>query len=108
MPIFNAMYECGENVSLVEALVEVGRERLGVAESEVPRLRKHLENKEGAREVTKDIQAGRKLYDIPGVPCFIVGAVEGESSVGRPYGFSGAQDSNKFVGIFEEMAERLG
>lgn len=105
--IFDAMYERGENVSLVETLVRIGRERLGVTEEEVPGLRKHLEKNEGKREVVRDIQAGRRRYDISGVPFFVVGATDGESSVGRPYGFSGAQDPDTFQEIFEELAEKL-
>ncbi|KAL7555092.1 LOW QUALITY PROTEIN: hypothetical protein ACHAWF_018805 [Thalassiosira exigua] len=105
--IFDAMYECGENVSLVETLVKIGQERLGVAESEADTLRSHLENNEGAREVLREINTGRKRYGIGGVPYFIVGAEEGDRKVGRPYGFSGAQDSSTFVGLFEELAEKL-
>lgn len=105
--IFDAMYECGENVSLVDTLVKIGCEKLGVAESEVGELRSHLENNVGARDVMKETQRGRKLYGIQGVPYFIVGAAEGESSLGQPYGFSGAQDSSTFVEMFEELAEKL-
>mmetsp|Transcript_17499 Transcript_17499/g.37824 ORF Transcript_17499/g.37824 Transcript_17499/m.37824 type:complete len:186 (+) Transcript_17499:346-903(+) len=105
--IFDAMYECGENVSLADTLVRIGRERLGVGEDEAPRLRAHLEGNAGAREVMREIQSGRRRYDISGVPFFVVGAVDGESSVGRPYGFSGAQDSNTFKEMFEELSENL-
>lgn len=105
--IFDAMYECGENVSLADTLVKIGRERLGVAESEVPQLRMHLENNVGAKVVMKEIQSGRKKYGIKGVPFFIVGAVDGQSSVGQPYGFSGAQDSSTFEEMFEELAGKL-
>ena len=35
------------------------------------------------------------------------GAEDGDKSVGRPYGFSGAQDQSTFCEIFEEMAGRL-
>lgn len=105
--IFDAMYECGENVSLVETLVQLAQDRLGVTADEVPGLRSHLQNNVGAKEVIKEIQAGRRKYNISGVPFFVVGAVNGESSVGRPYGFSGAQDSSTFVEIFDELAEKL-
>mmetsp|Transcript_22880 Transcript_22880/g.39141 ORF Transcript_22880/g.39141 Transcript_22880/m.39141 type:complete len:186 (-) Transcript_22880:299-856(-) len=105
--IFDAMYENGENVSLADTLVKIGHEKLGVTDEEVPLLRAHLENNAGAKEVMKEIQTGRRRYNIGGVPYFIVGAVESESSVGRPYGFSGAQDSSTFVEIFEELAEKL-
>jgi predicted DsbA family dithiol-disulfide isomerase len=105
--IFDAMYECGENVSLVDTLVRIGQEKLGVTDGEAPDLRSHLENNVGARSVMKDIQTGRKRYDIGGVPYFIVGAVDGQSSLGQPYGFSGAQDSSTFEEIFDELAEKL-
>ncbi|KAL7541728.1 hypothetical protein ACHAXR_011160 [Thalassiosira sp. AJA248-18] len=105
--IFDAMYECGENVSLVETLVKIGQDKLGVTQDEVAKLRSHLQNNEGARDVMKEIQTGRKRYNISGVPYFIVGAVEGETSLGKPYGFSGAQDSSTFVEMFEELAEKL-
>ena len=55
----------------------------------------------------KDIQTGRRKYQIQGVPFFVIGAVDGDESLGRPYGFSGAQDSSTFVDIFEELAEKL-
>ena len=105
--IFDAMYECGENVSLVDTLVKVGTERLGVSEAEAPELRAHLEGDAGARDVMKEINTGRKRYGISGVPYFIVGAEDGASTVGKPYGFSGAKDSSTFLEIFEEMSERL-
>lgn len=105
--IFDAMYECGENVSLPETLVRIGTESLGVTEGEAPALRAHLENNTGAREVMREIQTGRKQYNIGGVPYFIVGAESGKGIVGTPYGFSGAQDSSTFVDIFEELADKL-
>lgn len=105
--IFNAMYEEGMNISLVDTLVKIGTECLGITEDEVSDLQSHLENNTGAKDVMKEIQTGRKRYNISGVPFFIVGAVEGESSVGKPYGFSGAQDSSTFVDMFEELASSL-
>ena len=105
--VFDAMYECGENVSLVDTLVKIGTERLGVSDEETADLRTHLQNNAGAKEVMKEIQTGRKRYQISGVPFFVVGAVNGNSSLGRPHGFSGAQDSSTFENIFEELAEKL-
>jgi predicted DsbA family dithiol-disulfide isomerase len=106
--IFDAMYERGENVSLTETLVRIGTERLGVADEEVPDLRSHLETNAGAKDVIGEIQSGRRRHNIKGVPHFVVGAMDGESFVGRPYGFSGAQDSSAFVEMFEELAGTLG
>lgn len=105
--IFDAMYECGANVSLVETLVEIGREKLGITEGEAPQLRTHLDSNAGAREVTKEIHTGRRTYGISGVPHFVVAAVERESTVGTPYAFSGAQESSTFVEMFEELAEKF-
>ena len=105
--IFDAMYECGENISLTETLVKIATDRLGVSQSEVPLLQTHLENNEGGKDVVREIQTGRKRYNIQGVPYFIIGAVDGEQSLGRPYGFSGAQDPSTFVEIFEELAASL-
>mmetsp|Transcript_11009 Transcript_11009/g.25610 ORF Transcript_11009/g.25610 Transcript_11009/m.25610 type:complete len:103 (-) Transcript_11009:247-555(-) len=101
------MYECGDNISLVETLVRIATERLGLEEREVSHLRDHLENNDGAKSVMREINTGRKRYGIEGVPFFVIGAEDGESSVGRPYGFSGAQDQSTFCEVFEEMAGRL-
>ena len=105
--IFDAMYECGENVSLADTLVKIAQEWLGVSEDEAPKLRSHLQSNAGAKDVLKEIQTGRRRYNIEGVPYFIVGAEQGGSKVGRPYGFSGAQDASTFVEIFEELSEKM-
>ena len=103
--IFDAMYERGENVSLVDTLVSIGTERLGVSASEIDDLKRHLDNNVGAKDVMKEIQTGRRRYKIQGVPFFVIGAVDKEESyLGTPYGFSGAQDSSTFVDIFEELS----
>mmetsp|Transcript_26988 Transcript_26988/g.38611 ORF Transcript_26988/g.38611 Transcript_26988/m.38611 type:complete len:104 (+) Transcript_26988:476-787(+) len=102
------MYERGENVSLVDTLVSIGTERLGVSASEIDDLKRHLDNNVGAKDVMKEIQTGRRRYKIQGVPFFVIGAVDKEESyLGSPYGFSGAQDSSTFVDIFEEIAGNL-
>ena len=105
--IFDAMYECGENVSLTETLVKIATSRLGVSEAEAARLRSHLESNAGAREVMREIQDGRKKYKISGVPYFILGVSEGGQYVSRPYGFSGAQDPDTFTDVFEELSGLL-
>ena len=104
--IFDAMYEKGENVLLTETLVRIGTERLGVSDEEVPVLRLYLETNAGAKDkdVMREIQPGRSRYNIQGVPHFIVGTMDGENSLARPYGFSGAQDPGAFVEMFEELA----
>lgn len=106
--IFDAMYEGGDNVSLTETLVKIGTERLGVSDEEVPALRSFLETNAGVDGVMREIQSGRRRYNIQGVPHFIVGAMDGENCLGRPYGFSGARDSSAFVEMFEELAGTLG
>jgi predicted DsbA family dithiol-disulfide isomerase len=105
--IFDAMYEGGENVSLTEILVKIGAERLGIADAEVPDLRLFLETNAGAKDVMREIQSGKRTYNIKSVPHFIIGAMDGDDRLGRPYGFSGAQDSSAFVEMFEELAGTL-
>jgi len=102
--LFEATYELGENISLVDTLVKIGTEKLRVGSEEIPRLRSYLENNEGAREVMKEIQSGRKQYNIRGVPFFIIGTSEAGQT---PYGFSGAQDSSTYLEIFQELSESL-
>ena len=101
------MYEGGENVSLTEILVKIGAERLGIADAEVPDLRLFLETNAGAKDVMREIQSGKRTYNIKSVPHFIIGAMDGDDRLGRPYGFSGAQDSSAFVEMFEELAGTL-
>jgi predicted DsbA family dithiol-disulfide isomerase len=98
------MYEQGENVSLTHTLVNIGTEKLGISDNEIQDLRTHLEANAGAKDVMKEIQLGRRQYNIQGVPYFIVSAVVDGETVGRPYGFSGAQDTSTFVEIFQELA----
>lgn len=105
--IFDAMYEQGENVSLTETLVKIATSELGVAESEAEQLRAHLENNAGSKSVINEIQDGRKKYNISGVPFFVIGASQGGSYLSRPYGFSGAQNSETFEDIFRELSEMI-
>uniref|UniRef100_A0A7S4N3L0 DSBA-like thioredoxin domain-containing protein n=1 Tax=Odontella aurita TaxID=265563 RepID=A0A7S4N3L0_9STRA len=96
--LFEAIYEEGENISLVNVLVKVG-ERLNLPSEE---LRRFLENEEGKRDVVKEIQTGRKKYRISGVPYFIIGR---EGSNELPYGLSGAQEARTFLQYFEELSD---
>ncbi|KAL3779906.1 hypothetical protein ACHAWO_004482 [Cyclotella atomus] len=105
--IFDAMYERGENVSLTDTLVKIATNQLGVSESEADQLRAHLESNAGSKAVVKEIQEGRKKYNISGVPFFVIGASRNGRFVGRPYGFSGAQNSETFEEIFGELAVAL-
>mmetsp|Transcript_3290 Transcript_3290/g.5685 ORF Transcript_3290/g.5685 Transcript_3290/m.5685 type:complete len:181 (+) Transcript_3290:150-692(+) len=100
--LFEAEYERGENISLVDVLVEVGQ-RAGV--ENVEDLRAYLTNDDGNSEVQREIMQGRRRYQISGVPFFIVsGPPKSDGSISRPYGFSGAQASDTFVEVFEELA----
>jgi len=97
--IFEALYERGKNVSLVEELVKIGVQDLGLVEEE-EELRLYLEENRGAAEVMEEINRGRRRYDISGVPFFIM---EKEGSERRPYGLSGAQDPSTFLNLLEEL-----
>lgn len=99
--IFDALYECGENVSLVDTLVQIGTERLGVPAADASDLRSHLKNDAAGRAVVRDIQTGRKKYNIRSVPYFVIGTMEPGK---KPYGMSGAQDPSAFQEIFEELS----
>lgn len=113
--IFHAMYECGANVSLVDTLVNIGVEKLGIPVSKKEELRTHLETNAGSKAVINEIQLGRKQYNISSVPYFIVAAVITDDdendgpprTVGKSYEFSGAQESDAFVNMFNELAKRL-
>jgi len=104
--IFHALYEEGMNVSLIDTLVKVGTERLGLPEDE---LRQYLEAGEGERGVKNEIKTGRNMYDISGVPFFVIERADDDDDDdegdGRPYGLSGAQSANTFLRIFEELSE---
>jgi len=95
--LFEALYEEGENISLTDTLVKVGSEKLDLPMNE---LRPFLDRDEGAGEVQKEIEDGRKSYRIESVPFFIIGG----DAVDKPYGMSGAQDSNTFLEIFAEVS----
>jgi len=140
--LFQAEYERGENISLVDVLVRVGQEA-GVTDvttttndddknsgnnnsnnnSNLDDLRKYLTEDEGKVQVQRDIARGRKLYGISSVPYFIVSADHEEAADDSsssssdknrgtrtrqrpPYGFSGAQSSDTFLELFEEIAEQ--
>jgi predicted DsbA family dithiol-disulfide isomerase len=109
--LFQAEYEKGENVSLVDVLVRIGQEA-GLPDSSVGDLRQYLTENCGKADVEADIALGRQRYSIKSVPYFIVSSDEsgGESGADRPnrshrrpYGLSGAQSSDTFVDLFEEL-----
>lgn len=101
--LFNSQYELGENIANVDVLVRLGKE--AAAESGAPLdandLRRFLAGDEGKFAVDQEIDYGRRKYGIRGVPHFIVSGGSGT----RPYSFSGAQDPDTLVEIFEELSE---
>lgn len=111
--LFDAEYERGENISLVDVLVRIGKDASeedadGANALNIDELRGYLERDEGHTEVQQEISFGRRKYGIKGVPHFIISAEDdtsGRSSQQRPYGFSGAQAPETFVEIFEELSE---
>lgn len=107
--LFCAEYEDGENISLVESLVGIGQKAAdeGGTAIDAEELRNYLTSEEGKQEVEKEIDFGRRKYGIRGVPHFIVSATGDDSNKAahRPYSFSGAQSSDTFVEVFEELAE---
>jgi len=97
--LFNALYEEGKNISLIEVLVQIGKDELGLPENE---LREYLVSEEGVVDVNEEIRTGRRKYKISGVPFFVIGKDEEEE---EPYGLSGAQKSTTFIRIFEELSK---
>ena len=95
--LFEALYEEGENISLVDTLVSLGRTKLNLDEEE---LRKYLEDDNTAKEVRREMESGRRKYGISGVPFFIVDG----NAVDKPYAFSGAQPSATFLEVFDEVS----
>lgn len=95
--LFQAEYEHGVNISLVDCLVKVGQEA-GV--SNVEDLKRYLSKDEGKAEVEQEIATGRRRYGISGVPFFVV---SGSDNSKRPHGFSGAQGADTFIDLFEEL-----
>ncbi|KAG7369744.1 thiol oxidoreductase [Nitzschia inconspicua] len=98
--LFQAEYEQGENISLVDTLVKVG-EQAGA--TNLDELRTYLCHDQGKSQVDQEIASGRRRYGISGVPFFVI---SGPDSSQRPYGFSGAQSSDTFVDVFQELVEK--
>ena len=97
--LFEAVYEEGQNISLVDTLVQIGTDKLGLSAEEV---RDCLEFSRLGDEIKNDINIGRRKYDISGVPFFIIDA-EGRTEV--PYAMSGAQSPNTFLNTFATVLE---
>lgn len=95
--IFQALYEEGQNVSLNEVLAGIAVKKLGLDQREVLQ---YLQSSQDCEVVAKQIEMGRRKYNISGVPFFIVGPSDGRQ---RPYGISGAEEADTFLKIFEEF-----
>jgi len=109
--LFRAEYERGENISLVDVLVRVGQEandESGDDNNNLDRddLSKFLTRNEGKARMQQDIARGRQQYGISSVPFFIISADTDAGNQRRPRGFSGAQSSDTFLEVFEEIEEQ--
>jgi predicted DsbA family dithiol-disulfide isomerase len=98
--LFEAEYEQGENISLIDTLVNVG-EKAGVINMD--NLTEYLRQDKGKAHLDQDIAVGKRRYGISGVPFFIVSSSDGTQ---RPHVLSGAQGSESFVKLFQELAEK--
>ena len=102
--LFEAEYENGMNLSLVDDLCIVAQ-KAGV--TNVDELKRYLTNNEGVDIVKQQINEGRQKYRISGVPYFIVSSTSSSpDKKQRPYGLSGAQGSETFLELFEELSEK--
>lgn len=98
--LFQAEYEDGKNISLVDVLVRIAKEDLGLSRSDEDILRVFLDSDEGAAEVRTEIRRGRREHDISGVPFFVVDYDENA----KPCTFSGAQSHERLVGLFNHLS----
>jgi len=102
--LFQFEYERGENISNVATLVAIGRE-LGIQEeTTIEDLKQYLSNDMGKKEVKEEIAIGGQRYGISGVPFFIVGRNQNNNGP-RPQVLSGAQNSETFLQLFQELCE---
>mmetsp|Transcript_10939 Transcript_10939/g.15413 ORF Transcript_10939/g.15413 Transcript_10939/m.15413 type:complete len:189 (-) Transcript_10939:361-927(-) len=104
--LFEAIYEQGENISLVDTLVKIGTTKFGFEKAQ-DELESFLHSDDGTEQVQKEISYGRRTYGISSVPFFIIGPGPDSNSSGerRPYGISGAQKTKTFANIFHELLE---
>jgi predicted DsbA family dithiol-disulfide isomerase len=95
--LFTALYEQGVNLSLVDALVELGKAEFPDCSKQD--LRMYLEEDRGANQVRREIDQGRRNYRIRGVPFFVVSDDKNPDAV-----FSGAQSSAYIKEVLEKVA----
>ena len=98
--LFQAEYEQGLNLSLVDTLLQLACTELGHVNAE--ELQEYLTRDQGKKVVQQEIRTLSAKYGIRGVPYFIV---RGKDPSKRPYGFSGAQSSHTLVELFQELAD---
>ena len=96
----HALYEEGKNLSMNDALVTVGTDQLNLPDGD--ELRAYLNSEEGEDEVRAEIQRGRRMYQISGVPFFVIGSEDGSAA---PFGISGAQKKETFLEIFDDIVQ---
>lgn len=99
--IFDALYEGGENVSLLDTLVRIGVDQLGLPDED--KLRSYLEEDEGAEEVLENIRQCRRMYHIQSVPTFIV--ERKGRTVDTPIVLTGAQSCAAFLQAFTQLSD---
>jgi len=108
--LFEAIYEQGDNVSLPETLVKIGTTHpLLAGKYSQKDLTSFLSSQDGIAQVQKEIQHGKRQYQISSVPFFIIEpakASKEDSQLRRPYGISGAQQTQTFLNIFEELSNK--
>jgi len=100
--LMEEIYENGNNISLVDQLVDLGVTKFGISESHKKELREYLAKNNGGKQVKQEIKEGQRKYRISGVPFFIISKTDGNQ---RPYGLSGAQAKDTFAEIFQEFLE---
>lgn len=97
--LFRALYEEGKNISLVDVLIQIGKDELDIPEEE---LRNYLQTDEGVEDILTEIDKATTNYPFSGVPYFVF---HREGSSEQPYGLSGAQETNAFLQVFENLAK---
>ena len=99
--LFTALYEEGANLSSVEELVALGQKHFG-DNCQQEQLRAYLQENQGADQVCREMESGRRKYRISGVPFYVAYSRKGSK---RPYTFSGAQPASALLEIFGELAK---
>lgn len=97
--LFHALFEDGQNISLVDTLVSLGQAEF--ANCDEDDLRDYLEYNKGNVLLQQEIVKVRRQYNVQSVPFFVIERV---GSTAQPYRISGAQRAETFRNIFEELA----